>query len=86
MPGFNNQRTARKILEEIFVYPCSEQHYLPKGGSRDFPGDPVVKIPSSQCRGTGSIPGWGTKIYKPSGKKKKKERKKVEATQVPTDE
>ena len=29
---------------------------------QDFPGGPVVKTPSSQCRGTGSIPGQGTKI------------------------
>ena len=71
MPGFNNQRIARKILKEIFVYPCSEQHYLPKGGSRDFPGDPVVKIPSSQCRGTDSIPGWRTKILQAKWQKKK---------------
>ena len=32
------------------------------GGSRDFPGDPVPKILPLQCRGTGSIPGQGTKI------------------------
>ena len=30
--------------------------------SRDFPGDAAVKTPYFQCRGTGSIPGWGTKI------------------------
>ena len=29
---------------------------------RDFPGSPVVKTPYSQCRGTGSMPGWETKI------------------------
>lgn len=28
----------------------------------DFPGDPVVNIPHFQHRGTGSIPGWRTKI------------------------
>ena len=25
----------------------------------DFSGGPVVKTPCSQCRGMGSIPGWG---------------------------
>ena len=29
---------------------------------RDFPGDPVIKTQHFQCRGTGSNPGWGTKI------------------------
>ena len=27
-----------------------------------FPSDPLVKTPSSQCRGMGLIPGQGTKI------------------------
>ena len=27
----------------------------------DFPGSPAVKMPSSQCRGRGLIPGQGTK-------------------------
>ena len=30
--------------------------------SWDFPGDPVVKIPSFHCRDVGFIPGLGTKI------------------------
>ena len=29
---------------------------------QDFPGEPVVKIPCFQCRGTSSIPGLGTKM------------------------
>ena len=29
--------------------------------SRDFPGSPVVKILCFHCRGTGLIPGQGTK-------------------------
>ena len=28
---------------------------------RDFPGGPVGKTPHSQCKGQGSIPGWGTR-------------------------
>ena len=30
--------------------------------SRDFPGGPMVKSPSSNAREMGSIPGWGTNI------------------------
>ena len=32
------------------------------GEAIDFPGSPVVKTVLFQCRVTGSIPGWGTKI------------------------
>ena len=41
---------------------------------RDFPGGPVAKTPSFQCRGTGSVPGHGTKILHAiwCSKKKKK--------------
>ena len=28
---------------------------------RDFPGGPIAKTLSSQCRGPGSIPGQGTR-------------------------
>ena len=36
----------------------------PKPG--DFPGGPVAKAPSSQCRGPlGSIPGQGTRSHMP---------------------
>ena len=47
----------------------------------DSPGGPVVKIPYSQCRGAGLIPGRETKIPKlrfwgVAKKKKKKERRK----------
>lgn len=31
----------------------------------DSPGGPVVKTPSSQCRGTDSITGWGTGSHMP---------------------
>ena len=41
---------------------------------RDFLGGPVVKTPHFQCRGMGSIPGWGPKISHAVqvGQKKKK--------------
>ena len=29
---------------------------------RDLPGSPVVKTRAATAGGTGSIPGWGTKI------------------------
>lgn len=32
----------------------------------DFTGDPVVKIPYSQCRNMGSTPGQGSKIPHPA--------------------
>ena len=38
----------------------------------DFPGSPVVRLCPSNARGTGSIPGWGTKIPHPVQPKKKK--------------
>lgn len=36
----------------------------------EFPAHPVVRTPSSQCRGTGSIPGWERSCM-PCGQKKK---------------
>ena len=47
--------------------------------SWDLPGSPVVKTPSFQCKGAGSIPGWGTKIPHATqhGQKKKKKKKKI---------
>ena len=36
-----------------------------KIGFQDFPGHPLAKTLSSQCRVPGSIPGWGTKSYMP---------------------
>ena len=40
-----------------------------KRGSRkalgDFPGGSVAKTLRSQCRGLGSIPGWGTRSHMP---------------------
>ena len=41
----------------------------------DFPGDPLVKAPSFQCRGSGLIPGWGTKIPDTVGHSQKKKKK-----------
>ena len=44
-------------------YFCSTQYILRalKLALRDFPGGPVAKTLSSQCKGApGSIPGWGT--------------------------
>ena len=40
------------------------------GSLWDFPGGPGVKMLHFQCRSTGSLPGWGTKI--PLSQKKKK--------------
>ena len=50
----------------------SHRGYFKKGGGV-FPGGPVVKTPCPHCRGTGSIPGRGTKIPHAArhGKKKK---------------
>ena len=36
-----------------------------KIGFQDFPGHPLAKTLSSQCRVPGSIPGWGTKSHMP---------------------
>ena len=33
-----------------------------KKAVREFPGGPVVRTQRFNCRGLGSIPGWGTKI------------------------
>ena len=45
------------------------------GEAIDFPGSPVVKTVLFQCRVTGSIPGWGTKIPHAVSTAKKKHRK-----------
>ena len=34
---------------------------------QDFPGSPAVKTPCSRCRGTGLIPGQGSKILSATG-------------------
>ena len=34
-----------------------------KGEGGDFPVGPIAKIPSSQCKGTGLIPGQGTRSH-----------------------
>ena len=51
----------------------------------DFPGGPVVKtLHASTAGGTGSIPGWGTKILhaeRRSQRKKKRRKEKVSDTQ-----
>ena len=38
-------------------------HICLKTGFRDFSGGPVAKTPCSQCRGQGTIPGWGTRSH-----------------------
>ena len=43
---------------------------------RDFSGGPVVKTPRFQCRGTGMIPGQGTKIPHAAWCSKKRKKKK----------
>ena len=37
-----------------------QSNQLSKLTVREFPGDPVVRIPTAESMG--SIPGWGTKI------------------------
>ena len=44
---------------------------------REFPGCPVVRAPCFHCRGTGSIPGRGTKIPQAEQHGKKKKKKKM---------
>ena len=46
--------------------------------TRDFPGGPVAKTPSSHARGLGSIPGQGTRSHMPklTPREAQKERKK----------
>ena len=39
----------------------------------DFTGGTVVKTPYSQCRGTRSIPGWGTRSRRLRGQKVKQQ-------------
>ena len=41
-----------------------------KSQSWDFPGGPVAKTLSSQCRGPGSIPGQGTRSHMPQWRSK----------------
>ena len=43
----------------------------------DFPGSPVVKTPCFHFKGTGSIPGWGTKILHATWHSHKKENKQT---------
>ena len=40
----------------LSVFPLLEPKY------QDFPGGPAVKTLCFRCSGTGSIPGWGTRI------------------------
>ena len=50
---------GRKSSEKALVIQVG---YIFKICSRDFPGSPVVKTLHSSARGTGLIPGQGTKI------------------------
>ena len=52
-----------------------------KISQKDFPGNPVVKTSDFYSRGTGLIPGWGTKIlHAAHGKKKTHQKKKTMCT------
>ena len=51
---FYNSFHAEKLGEESSIHKNWED--------RDFPGTSVVKTLPSNAGGTGSIPGWGTKI------------------------
>ena len=42
----------------------------------EFPGGPVVRTQCFDCRGPGSILGWGTKIPQAAPHTQKKNRKK----------
>ena len=56
-----------------------------KWKSMDFPGGPVVKTLSFQCRGIGLIPGPGTKIpHAVQDSKKKKKKKPLKNSHVET--
>ena len=48
-----------------------------KSLKREFPGGPVVKTSPSSTGGSGSTPGWGTKI--PHALRPKKPKHKIEA-------
>ena len=50
-------------------------------GFRDFPGSSVSKTPLFQCRGMGSVPGWGTKIPQATWYSQKKKRKRKVLTE-----
>ena len=47
----------------FFARPATRLSVIEDGLSGDFPGDPAVKTPSSQCRGPGFDPWSGN--YKP---------------------
>ena len=54
----------------------SEANYHLYVKKLNFPGGPVVKTLHFQCRGTGSIPGPGTKILQAMQQGQKKKGKK----------
>ena len=43
-----------------------------KKESREFPGSPVVRTPALTTKGSGSIPGQGTKILRVAQRGQKK--------------
>ena len=49
---------------------------LQEQGAWDFPGGPVVRIPSCHCCDLGSIPAWGTEILQAAWATKKEKGKK----------
>ena len=68
----------RHLLIKVQSPPCKSPHsgliylnilplwdklgWFQKVPARDFPGGPVVRLCAPNAGGTGSIPGWGTKI------------------------
>ena len=48
---------------------------LQEQGAWDFPGGPVVRIPSCHCCDLGSIPAWGTEILQAAWATKKEKGK-----------
>ena len=49
-------------LNKCFLNACRATWHQEEQDCWDFPGGPVVEIPSSNAGDAGSIPGWGTKI------------------------
>ena len=68
VPDYRNKAS----LVDFLVSQCIKNRKI-----RDFPGGPVVKTLRFHCRGTGLIPGQGTKIPHATwcGPKKKKKLK-----------
>ena len=46
--------------DETAALPTAQEE---EGGGKVFPSGPVARTPHSQCKGTGSIPGQGTRSH-----------------------